>query len=135
MSKTFRILFCAGVALIFIIFILPSWSTLKKRFSKHEVTAAKEKMRVDTVGLDKYWSACGRYPSTQEGLVALTRRPNEMNCKNPSAFEVIGAVPVDYWKNPYVYKSEGTEMIIISLGKDGKKGGEGDEQDFSTDDL
>jgi general secretion pathway protein G len=46
-----------------------------------------------------------------------------------------GGVPVDPWKDPYVYAPPGNgsdEPVITSLGKDGKPGGTGDDADISS---
>ncbi len=58
----------------------------------------------------------GRYPSTAEGLDAAKKYfPNN-------------EVPTDAWGGPFQYFSPGThgqrDYEIISLGKDGKEGGE-----------
>lgn len=52
------------------------------------------------------------YPSTQEGLEIL---------KNKNYFED-GQIPVDSWKNNYVYVNNGGLFDLISYGSDGKEG-------------
>ncbi len=44
-------------------------------------------------------------------------------------------VPVDWWKRPLQYWTDGTRYRIASYGYDGKSGGRGLDYDLSTDDL
>jgi general secretion pathway protein G len=39
------------------------------------------------------------------------------------------ALPVDPWGRPYVYENNGRRPLILTFGKDGERGGYGDEQD------
>ncbi len=66
----------------------------------------------------------GRYPSTAEGLDAAKKYfPNN-------------EVPSDAWGNPFQYYSPGThgdhEYEIVSLGKDGKEGGQDADADIQS---
>jgi general secretion pathway protein G len=76
--------------------------------------------------LDQYKLDTGRYPTTQEGLNALLRAPAGVvnwvgpYVKNEDALK-------DPWKNPIVYRSPGSDnrpYELVSLGADGKEGGE-----------
>jgi type II secretion system protein G len=62
----------------------------------------------------------GRYPTTAEGLAALTERP---------AYLWSGRVPVDPWGRPFLYRSPGEHNAdrfdLGSLGADGSRGGDG----------
>ena len=78
--------------------------------------------------LDLFYLDAGRYPSTQEGLGALTVRPsNVQNWAGP--YVRTAAVPRDPWNNPYFYRSPGQNSRpydITSNGPGGKSGdGEG----------
>ncbi|WP_182866108.1 type II secretion system major pseudopilin GspG [Stieleria mannarensis] len=68
----------------------------------------------------------GRYPTEDEGLEVLREETETW----PEGF--LTKVPVDPWKNPYLYfvSEEGVE--VISLGADGREGGEGEDADFSS---
>ncbi len=48
--------------------------------------------------------------------------------------EYLPAVPVDPWGRPYLYSSNGTRPLLISLGRDGARGGFGAEQDHTLHD-
>lgn len=41
-------------------------------------------------------------------------------------------LPKDPWKNEYVYETNGSEYRIISYGKDGMPGGEGEDADIDN---
>jgi general secretion pathway protein G len=66
----------------------------------------------------------GKFPTTSEGLDSIKSKfPN-------------GEVPKDAWQNAFQYFSPGThgqhDYEIISLGKDGKEGGDGYNSDINS---
>lgn len=72
--------------------------------------------------LDNY-----NYPSTQQGLEALRRRPGgDPPANNWKQGGYIERLPTDPWGNPYQYLSPGQhgEYDIWSYGSDGKPGGQ-----------
>ena len=71
----------------------------------------------------------GRYPTTEEGLDALVKRPGAVNGWNGPYIK--GELPRDPWGNAYRYASPGANggIDIISLGSDGAPGGEGEAAD------
>lgn len=86
--------------------------------------------------LDAYRLDMNAYPPTEAGLKSLWDKPDTTtgvasvsNWRGPYLKK---AVPADPWGNPYQYKSPGTkgEYELISFGKDGKEGGEGDDADI-----
>ncbi|MCH4892095.1 MULTISPECIES: type II secretion system major pseudopilin GspG [unclassified Sphingomonas] len=73
----------------------------------------------------------GTYPTTSQGLKALAVRPATPPV--PASFPeggYLSQTPVDPWGNPYAYESNGTTFSLISLGRDGKPGGEGLDADI-----
>lgn len=100
------------------------------QIGKSEVKTAKA--QVDALGkaLDQYRLDVGRYPSTEEGLAALNEKPGE-NTRWQGPYLKKG-VPQDPWGQAYVYKAPGEhgEYDLISLGKDGKPGGTGEDEDI-----
>lgn len=71
----------------------------------------------------------GRYPSAEEGLEALVKRPGNVTAWSGPYLK--GAVPLDPWSRPYVYKpGPGGAIEILSLGADGTPGGEGENVDI-----
>jgi general secretion pathway protein G len=78
----------------------------------------------------------GRYPTSQEGLAALTIKPSDSviagRWRGPYTD---GEVPMDPWKNAYQYSvpgANGQPFALFSLGADGKRGGEGDAADIGV---
>lgn len=74
--------------------------------------------------LDLYFLDEGHYPSTSEGLSALSTRPIDETSWNGPYLKG-GAVPRDPWNNPYIYRSPGDDgrpYDIISLGEHGRSG-------------
>jgi len=77
----------------------------------------------------------GRYPTTEEGLRALYFPPeaDDEGWKGPY---VLKPTFEDPWGNAYVYSSPGlhTDMPyeILSYGKNGEEGGEGDDADITS---
>ena len=70
-----------------------------------------------------------RYPTEDEGLEILTV-PTETW---PEA--LLKTIPNDPWKNPYVYLVSDDGAEVISLGADGREGGDGEDADFSSEML
>ncbi len=76
---------------------------------------------LDLYRLDNY-----RYPTTEQGLLALAERPTVDPV--PSNWKsYLKQSPVDPWGKPYQYLNPGVrgEIDVFSLGADGKPGGEG----------
>jgi len=83
--------------------------------------------------LDLFYIDAGRYPTSAEGLAALTQRPPGVDAWN-GPYVKGGSVPADPWGNPYVYRSPGQHgnYDIVSLGADGRDGGEGSNADVTS---
>jgi len=83
-----------------------------------------------SVGLDLFHLEVGRYPTTQEGLVALVKAPNGVESWQGPYFKK-NDIPVDPWGNPYRYRYPGeyAEYDLYSLGQDNADGGEGPDLD------
>lgn len=82
--------------------------------------------------LDQYRLDTGRYPSAEQGLAALVDRPgDEPKWAGPYLRK---AVPTDPWDRPYVYRQPGErgEFDLLSYGKDGQPGGQGEDADIGT---
>ncbi|MBK7471318.1 MAG: type II secretion system major pseudopilin GspG [Betaproteobacteria bacterium] len=94
------------------------------------------KLEIDQIGqaLDLYKLEIGRYPTSQEGLAALMTAPSGTSNWN-GPYLKRNAVPKDPWSNEYRYVSPGDQnrpYDIISLGSDGKEGGDGDGKDINS---
>src|ERR1700720_4950799 len=94
--------------------------------------AAKIQIESFSTALDLYYLDLGRYPSTNEGLAALTRGNNMPGWNGP--YLRGGVVPNDTWGHGYIYRSPGERAPyeIISLGSDGQEGGSGTATDIAS---
>jgi general secretion pathway protein G len=94
--------------------------------------AAKIQIESFSSALDLYYLDLGRYPSSNEGLAALTRGNNAPGWNGP--YLRGGVVPNDPWSHGYVYRSPGARAPydIISLGSDGQEGGSGTAADIAS---
>ena len=93
------------------------------------------KIEIEQIGqtLDLFKLEIGRYPTTQEGLQALITAPAGLNNWNGPYWKK-GTVPKDPWGNEYQFVSPGQHGAydIISLGADGKEGGDGANKDITS---
>jgi general secretion pathway protein G len=99
---------------------------------KSEITTAKAQIDALEKALDQYRLDTGRYPSAELGLNALVQRPpSEPKWNGPYLKK---AVPLDPWGKSYVYRSPGErgEYDLISYGKDGQPGGDGENADIGN---
>ncbi len=100
------------------------------QIGKSEVKAAKAQIDALQKALDQYRIDIGRYPSTEQGLVALVARPaGEPRWSGPYLAK---AVPADPWGNAYQYRAPGQhgEFDLLSFGRDGRPGGDGENADI-----
>ena len=99
----------------------------KARVKTTETALATTSNAIDMFKVDN-----GRYPTTQEGLNALTTPPQ--GAKNfPEGGYLKGGFPKDGWDNELQYVqpgSEGRTYDLFSLGADGQEGGEGNNADI-----
>ena len=97
------------------------------QIGKSERSTAKAQIESFGKALDAYRLDIGHYPTTEQGLAALvTAPPNEPKWNGSYLAK---AVPLDPWGHPYVYRSPGqggADFDLMSYGKDGQAGGEGD---------
>ncbi len=84
--------------------------------------------------LDLYKLDVGRYPDGQEGLQALVQAPSTAGDRWRGPYLKKKAVPKDPWGNDYVYTAPGKHgnFDIVSLGADGKEGGDGENKDVTS---
>ena len=93
------------------------------QIGKSEVKATRAQLDSLEKALDQYRLDTGHYPSTEQGLAALTVKPdNDTRWDGPYLKK---NVPDDPWGHPYQYKAPGEhgEYDLYSLGKDGQPGG------------
>lgn len=104
---------------------------LMGQVSKSEVTAARAQLDALDKALNAYRLDVGRFPSTSQGLKALSTVPlEEPRWRGPY---LQGEVPLDPWGSPYQYKApgaQGRDYELLSLGRDRAPGGAGDDADL-----
>jgi len=81
--------------------------------------------------IELYHLEVGRFPSTEEGLDALMRKPAGANNWNGPYIKKKN-LPTDPWGKPYhyVFPGENGEFDIYSLGQDNATGGDGEAADI-----
>lgn len=101
------------------------------QLGKSERGVAKAQIEGLGRALDAYRLDVGHYPSSERGLNELNVKPAEASKWNGPYLQK--AIPPDPWGNPYVYRMPGKEgdFDLLSYGKDGQPGGEGDAADVS----
>src|SRR5687767_10544016 len=97
---------------------------------RSEVQVARAQIDSLEKALDQYRLDMRRYPSPEEGLDALVAKP--VSVANWNGPYLKKAVPNDPWGRPFVYRVPGEkgEFDLISLGRDGKPGGSGEDADI-----
>ena len=74
-----------------------------------------------------------RYPSAEQGLEALVRKPTA-GVVPPNWKPYLDKLPTDPWGKPYQYINPGLkgEIDVFSFGADGQAGGEGKDADIGS---
>ncbi len=109
--------------------------TLFSRLDQAKVDQAKIQMKSLVSALDLYHLDNSTYPTTDQGLQSLISKPDlgviPANWRGPYLRSSI--VPKDPWSYDYQYQSDGSAVVIKSLGADGQEGGEGINSDIVLD--
>jgi general secretion pathway protein G len=102
-----------------------------------KVAAARAQLELFALALDQYRLDNDYYPTSGQGLEALrtmpTGDPIPRNWRGPYLRK---PVPHDPWGRPYTYVSptggSADRYELMSLGRDGRPGGEGEDADLGT---
>ena len=108
------------------------------RTEQGKIAAARAQIENMSMALDNYQLDNGYFPSDEQGLEALVEKPSgrppAANWRGP--YIKAREVPLDPWGNEFVYQSPGkvnTQWYdLLSLGKDGREGGDGDAADIAN---
>lgn len=121
---------------ILVAFVAPS---ILSNPEKARVTKAKSDLNTIESALDMYKLDNYRYPTTDQGLAALVKKPTtDPIPPNWRAGGYLKSMPVDPWGHPYEYlapQDSGGRPIVKTLGADGQPGGDGPDADISNLDL
>ncbi|CBJ50643.2 putative type II secretion system protein G (gspG) [Ralstonia solanacearum PSI07] len=103
------------------------------QLGKSEVGVAKAQLQAFEKAIDQYRLDTGHFPTTEQGLKALTGAPTgETRWGGPYLKK---DVPLDPWGHAYEYRqpgANGREYDIVSYGRDGAAGGEGENADLTN---
>ena len=104
-----------------------------QQIGKSERTAAANQIDALRKATDHFRMDMGRFPRAEEGLNVLVQRPEGQARWNGPYLQK--GVPLDPWGNAYLYRipGNGTDYDIVSLGKDGRPGGDGEDADVGMD--
>jgi len=103
-----------------------------------KATAARTDVQAIATALEMYRLDNAHYPSTQQGLQALNKRPSGTPAArnwNPQGY--LKSLPIDPWGTPYQYRYPGVQAAdggfdLYSLGADGVSGGDGHGADIGN---
>ncbi|GAB4126124.1 MAG: type II secretion system major pseudopilin GspG [Rubrivivax sp.] len=98
-----------------------------------KIAAAKSDVNMLMQQLKIYRLDNQRYPSAEQGLEALVRKPT-VGAIPPNWKPYLDKLPADPWGRPYQYANPGIqgEIDVFSLGADGQAGGEGADADIGS---
>lgn len=106
---------------------------LMGQIGRSEATAAKAQIDALDKAVQAYRLDMGQFPSNEQGLATLMIAPGgEGRWRGPY---LKGAIPLDPWGQPYIYRVPGTQgrdYDLQSLGRDKAPGGSGDDADISN---
>jgi len=97
------------------------------------IVAARQDIATIMQALKLYRLDNRRYPTTEQGLAALVRKP-ETEPLPPNWKSYVERLPQDPWGSPYQYLNPGLngEVDVFSYGSDNKAGGEGVDADIGS---
>lgn len=104
------------------------------QIGRSEQAVAKAQIEGFGRALNAYRIDVGSFPSAEEGLDALVTRPSAGGATRWRGPYLEKAVPKDPWGNAYVYRplsGESEDFEMLSYGKDGRPGGEGEAADIT----
>jgi general secretion pathway protein G len=101
------------------------------KVGKGKQSAARTQIEMLGQALDSMRLDVGRYPTTSEGLNALSVDPGMQSWDGPYLKK---SVPNDPWGKSYQYQSPGShgDYDLFTYGADGAAGGEGENKDVNS---
>ncbi len=102
---------------------------LFQKLGSSKVKVAGAQIALLSSALDTFRLDTGHYPSTDQGLQSLIKKPaKEKNWDGPYLAE---EVPLDPWENEYHYKRPGKNgpYALFTLGQDATEGGDHEAKD------
>ncbi|HOL22888.1 MAG TPA: type II secretion system major pseudopilin GspG [bacterium] len=108
------------------------------RIDEARITATQIQIKNLEQALRLFYLDNGFYPETEQGLKALIEKPTVGRVPpkwREGGYLEKNVLPKDAWGNDFIYLSpgrQGEDFEIISLGRDGREGGEGPDADISS---
>jgi general secretion pathway protein G len=104
------------------------------RVDDARVAKAKQDIQATETALTLFKLDNFKFPTSDQGLRALTEKPVDPGIRNWRAGGYLKRVNKDPWGNDYLYVSPGThgEFDLYTLGADGQPGGEGANADIGN---
>ena len=98
------------------------------------IAKAKQDIRELETALTLYRLDNFRYPTSEQGLDALVKRPADPALVHWKDGGYVKRMSKDPWDRPYVYESPGAhgDFDLYSLGADGQPGGEKNDADIGN---
>ncbi|HCN46707.1 MAG TPA: type II secretion system protein GspG [Pseudomonas sp.] len=102
------------------------------QLGRSEVKVARAQIEGLDKALDLYRLEVGHYPSTEQGLQALVSAPSDESRWTGPYLQK--SLPQDPWGRAYSYRYPGEhgEYDLLSMGKDGQPGGEGENAEVTS---
>ncbi|MEN0059008.1 MAG: type II secretion system major pseudopilin GspG [Bdellovibrio sp.] len=100
------------------------------QLDKSKVKEARIQMTQVINALSMYYTDCGKYPQSLEGLSKA-----DPECSNWGPEPYYKKSLKDPFGHDLVYEVEGGEYTLKSLGKDGREGGSGNNKDITLEDI
>lgn len=95
------------------------------RVEQARITRAKTDIQTIEAALKMYRIDNSRYPTTEQGLEALVRKPAGINLPKYATDGYLERLRTDPWSSPYqyLYPGQNGRLDIYSFGPDGLPGG------------
>lgn len=109
--------------------------TVISKVDEAKVAKTKADIQALETALTEFRLDNSKYPTSEQGLAALTAQPTDPSIKHWRPGGYIQRISKDPWGNDYQYVYPGThgkEYDLFSLGADGAPGGEGLDADIGN---
>ena len=110
-------------------FIVPQ---VMGRVDEARITKVRGDIEMLETALSMYRLDTARFPGSQQGLMALVKKPDDPAVRNWKSGGYLSRVSKDPWGNEYRYGYPGThgrEFDLYSVGPDGQEGTEDSDKD------
>lgn len=115
------------IAIILILTVTVGFMAINS-LEKSKVAAARTQIESFATAIEAYYIDCGNFPTTEQGLSALRKKPETSpTSENWGGPYIYKDAPKDPWGYDYEYTSpapDGSPYGIRSFGADGIEGGE-----------